>query len=292
MSENKVSIDGVILDGDGAKVSVFDRGFLYGDSVFEVFRTYAGVPFAMTEHLERLGRSADRLLIRMPVSLERLAEEIAAVIEAAGSAEHYVRVIITRGSGPLTYDPLSATHPLRVVIVAPVNPPPPERYEKGAAVAILEASRPTDDARAAGAKASNYLANLLAVHEAQKQGAHEALVLGRRGQVLEGASSNIFIVKDGRVLTPKPEPGILVGITRATVLRVAERLGIPVEEGELRPEALYGADEAFITSSIREVMPVVTVDGGPIGDGKPGPITKRLRAGYLQAVAEATGAAI
>jgi branched-chain amino acid aminotransferase len=292
MSENKVSIDGVVLDGERAQVSVFDRGFLYGDSVFEVFRTYGGVPFAMTEHLERLVRSAERLLIRMPVSIDRLSEEIAAAIAAAGSGDHYVRVIITRGSGPLTYDPLSASNPLRVVIVAPVKPPAAELYDRGVAVAILEASRPTDDARAAGAKASNYLANLLAVHEVQKQGAHEALVLGRRGQVLEGASSNIFIVKDGKLLTPKPEPGVLVGITRATVLRVAEELGIPVEETELRPEVIYAADEAFITSSIREVMPVVSVDGGPVGEGKPGPVTKRLRQGYLRAVAAATGAAI
>jgi branched-chain amino acid aminotransferase len=157
---------------------------------------------------------------------------------------------------------------------------------------LLQASRPTDDERASGAKASNYLANLLAVHEAKQKGAQEALVVGRKGQILEGASSNIFIVKDGKVRTPEPQPGILVGITRAAVLAAAADEGIEVEEGEVRPEDLYGADEAFITSSIREVMPVVSADGQTIGQGTPGPVTKRLREGYLRAVARATGAGV
>jgi len=179
-----------------------------------------------------------------------------------------------------------------VIIVAPVSPPPPQHYERGIAVTLLNASRPTDDARAAGAKASNYLANLLAVYEAKQKGAQEALVLGRGGQILEGASSNLFIVKGGRVRTPEPQPGILVGITRSTVLQAAVAQGVAVEEGEILPEDLFNADEAFITSSIREVMPVVRADGHTIGDGAPGPVTKALHTGYLRAVAEATGAGV
>jgi branched-chain amino acid aminotransferase len=271
---------------------VFDRGFLYGDSVFEVFRTYGGVPFAERAHLERLARSAERLLIPMPVSIETLSTEVQATLDAAGEGQWYVRVVITRGSGPLTYDPSTATDPLRVIIAAPLSVPPADRYERGIAVTILSASRPTDDARAAGAKASNYLANLLAVHEAKQKGAQEALVLGKDGQILEGASSNLFIVKNGTVRTPEPQPGILVGITRATVLEAAAEEGIPVEEGEVRPQDLFSADEAFITSSIREVMPVVSADGRTIGSGAPGSVTKRLHAGYLRAVSRATGAAV
>jgi branched-chain amino acid aminotransferase len=156
------------------------------------------------------------------------------------------------------------------------------------AVCLLEASRPTDDARASGAKASNYLANLLALHEAKGKGAQEALMLGRSGQILEGASSNVFIVKDGKLRTPEPQPGILVGITRATVLEAAAHAGIEVEEAEVRPDDLYGADEAFITSSIREVMPVVVADGRTIGAGVPGPVTQRLHEGYRRLVALAT----
>jgi len=292
MATGKVSIDGQVVDSGEARVSVFDRGFLYGDSVFEVFRTYGGVPFAETEHLERLGRSADRLMIPMPVSIERLSSEVRATLNAAGDGDWYVRVVITRGTGPLTYDPSTARAPLRVIIAAPVSVPPPEHYERGVAVSLLQASRPTDDERASGAKASNYLANLLAVHEAKQTGAQEALVLGRSGQILEGASSNIFVVKDGKLRTPEPQPGILVGITRAIVLAAAADEGIEAEEGEVRPEDLYDADEAFITSSIREVMPVVLADGHTIGPGTPGPVTKRLHEGYLRAVARATGVGV
>ena len=292
MSTGKVSIDGVIADPSDARVSVFDRGFLYGDSVFEVFRTYGGVPFAEREHLERLERSAERLMIPMPISLDALSSEVRATLDAAGEGPWYVRVVITRGTGPLTYDPSTAVEPLRVIIVAPLSMPPVQHYERGIAVALLSASRPTDDVRAAGAKASNYLANLLAVHEAKQEGAQEALMLGKDGQILEGASSNIFVVKNGIVRTPEPQPGILVGITRATVLRAAEAEGIIIEQGEVQPESLFAADEAFITSSIREVMPVVSADGQAIGDGKPGPLTKRLHQGYLRAVAKATGAGV
>jgi branched-chain amino acid aminotransferase len=292
MAAGKVSIDGQVVDSAEARVSVFDRGFLYGDSVFEVFRTYGGVPFAQREHLERLERSANRLMIPMPVSLQTLSSEVAATLDAAGEGEWYVRVVVTRGTGPLTYDPSTAREPLRVIIAAPVSLPPVEHYERGIAVMLLHASRPTDDERASGAKASNYLANLLAVHEAKQKGAQEALVLGRRGQILEGASSNLFIVTEGKVLTPEPEPGILVGITRATVLAAARAQGIEAAETTVRPEDLYGADEAFLTSSIREVMPVVAADGRTIGSGAPGPVTKRLHEGYLRAVAQATGAGV
>jgi branched-chain amino acid aminotransferase len=231
-------------------------------------------------------------MIPMPVSIETLSDEVAATLEASGEGEWYVRVVVTRGTGPLTYDPSTATAPVRVIIAAPVSVPPTEHYERGIAVSLLHASRPTDDERASGAKASNYLANLLAVHEAKQKGAQEALVLGRRGQILEGASSNLFIVKDGKVRTPEPQPGILVGITRATVLAAAVALGVEAEEAEVRPEDLYGADEAFITSSIREVMPVVTADGRTIGSGAPGPVTKRLHEGYLRTVAQATRAGV
>lgn len=292
MTNGKVCIDGRVVEADDARVSVFDRGFLYGDSVFEVFRTYGGVPFAERAHLERLKRSADRLLIPVPVSLDVLSSEVRATLDAAGEGEWYVRVVITRGIGPLTYDLTTAMTPLRVILAVPVSPPPPERYERGIGVTLLEASRPTDDERASGAKASNYLANLLAVHEAKKEGAEEALMIGRRGQILEGASSNIFVVKDGRVRTPEPQPGILVGITRAVILKAAAEAGIEVEEGEVQPEDLYRCDEAFITSSIREVMPVVSADGRSIGSGTPGPITKRLHEAYLRAVDEATRSAV
>ena len=292
MEHAKVSINGVVTGGDQAQVSVFDRGFLYGDSVFEVYRTYGGMPFGELEHLERLARSAAQLMIPLPVGLDLLAREVKALLAAVDHEDTYVRVILTRGQGPLTYDPTTASDPMRVIIAAPVNKPPKQRYKEGIEVAIMIASRPTDDSRAAGAKASNYLANLLAVHEAKQSGAQEAILLGRQGQLLEGASSNLFIVKDGALFTPIPEPGILVGITRRTVLQVAEASGIEVHEQTLMPDALFGADEAFITSSIREVMPVVRADGKAVGKGVPGSMTKALMQGYTEAVRRATGTSI
>lgn len=279
-----VSINGEICAESEAKISVFDRGFLYGDSVFEVYRTYDGVPFAEREHLERLERSADRLLIPMPTTQQELAREARAAHVASGNTDSYLRLVITRGSGPLTYDLTTAKEPTRVIIVAPVPTVPEAHYREGVAVRIMQVSRPTDDPQAAGVKASNYLANLLAVHQAKQQGAHEAIITGRGGEVLEGASSNVFVVSHGRLRTPRTEAGILAGITRATVLEAARSIGLPIDEEALFPADLYAADEVFITSSIREVVPVVKVDDCIIGDGRPGLVAAKLHAAYRQVV--------
>lgn len=283
-----VSINGVVFAEEDAKVSVFDRGFLYGDSVFEVYRTYDGVPFAEAEHLTRLARSAERLLIPMPVDLGTLAREAAAAHVATGNPDSYLRLVITRGSGPLTYDLTTAKDPTRVIIAAPVPTIPESHYTAGVAVRVMQVSRPTDDKAAAGVKASNYLANLLAVHEAKQKGAHEAIITGRGGEVLEGASSNVFVVKDGRLRTPRSESGILAGITRATVLEAAHAVGLPVDEVALFPGDLYDADEVFITSSIREVVPVVKVDDRVIASGVPGPLVQQLHAAYRARIRERT----
>ena len=271
-----VSIDGVLRSPDQATVSAYDRGFLYGDAVFEVFRTYGGRPFAIDEHLARLRRSAERVFIPMPVDEATLRLEIEEALGAAGNEESYVRLVLTRGTGPLSLDPDSATHPLRVLYVEPVVPPPRDAYVQGVAVVTVHTRRATDETSAAGAKVSNYLANLLALREAKSKGAHEALVVDSRGHVVEGASSNVFVVSGGRLATPPESAGILVGITRAHVLEAARALGIPVEERELPLADVHGADEVFITSSIRELVPVVRVDDRVIGSGTPGPVSRVL----------------
>ncbi len=275
-----VSIDGILQRDDHATISVLDRGFLYGDSVFEVMRTYGGRPFGEQEHLERLARSCDKVLIRMPASIEAISGEIRAALAAARNDESYVRVIITRGEGPLTYDPTTATGPRRLVIIAPLPPQPEEHYAKGVKVALVHASRPTDDARAAGSKASNYLSNLLAVHEAKERGGYEAIILAPGGEVLEGASSNVFALKGGVLRTPPISSRILAGITREVVMRAAAKLDVPVKEGVMYPRDLYDADEVMLTSTLREVMPVVAVDGVTIGNGVPGSVTTRLRSAF------------
>lgn len=288
MSAIKVCIGGELFDEHQAVVPVFDRGFLYGDSVFEVTRTYNRVPYKLTEHLARMRRSADRLLISVPWGDAVFREEVDATFEASGYDDAYIRIIVTRGGGPISYDPSSAINPLRVIIAAPLPLPPPEAYTEGVEVIQLRASRPTEDKRAAGVKASNYLSNLLAMHEAKQKGGYEAILLGPNGQVLEGATSNVFVVNEGRVRTPRLETGILAGITRATVMQAAREAGIEMTEIVLFPRDLYDADEVFITSSIREVVPVVRADGRVIGEGRPGPVTKRLHEAFRLTVGAAS----
>jgi branched-chain amino acid aminotransferase len=271
-----VSIDGKICRPEDATVSVFDRGFLYGDAVFEVLRTYGGRPFAIDEHLARLRRSAERVLIRLPVDEATLRREVEDALRAAGNDESYLRIVVTRGTGPLSLDPDTAEHPLRVLIVESVAPPPRDAYVRGIALASVVARRAVDDTSAAGAKVTNYLANLLAMKDAKSRGAQEALVVDDRGHVVEGASSNVFVVARGRLDTPPESAGILPGITRAHVLRAAAALGIPSEERALTLDELLAADEVFVTSSIRELLPVVRVDGTAIGSGAPGPTARAL----------------
>jgi branched-chain amino acid aminotransferase len=265
-------------------VSVFDRGFLYGDAVFEVLRTYGGVPFALDEHLARLRRSAERVAIELPVDDRSLRDEVERAVAASGNVESYVRIVVTRGSGPLSLDPDTAEHPLRVVLVEAVTPPAPEAYARGVGAVLVHTRRAVDGTAAAGAKVTNYLANLLAVREAKARGAHEALVVDAHGHVVEGASSNVFVVHGGRVATPPETAGILAGITRARILSAAAALGVAVEERDLSVDDVTGADEVFITSSIRELLSVVHVDGLPVGAGVPGPVARALHAEFRRAL--------
>jgi branched-chain amino acid aminotransferase len=280
----KVSIDGVIQDGDTATIPVTDRGFLYGDSVYEVVRTYHGRPFAVTEHLERLQRSADRLAMPLPGGLEPIAADIDATLAAAGNAESYVRVIVTRGSGPIGLDPGLADHPRRVVIVAPFTPFPAEMYRTGVTIHLVASGRAGQHTLAAGAKSGNYLINVLAVGAAREQDAHEAILMDQADHVTEGASSNLFMVRQGQLLTPPLSAGILEGITRHKIFELAEAAGFPVQEQAISGALLREADEIFLTSTLRELMPVVRVDDWTVAEGRPGTVTQQLLAAYREAV--------
>jgi branched-chain amino acid aminotransferase len=275
----------VVLDGQRCPpaeptVSVFDRGFLYGDSVFETLRTYGGKPFELDEHLRRLERSAQRVFIPLPLSREELGAEVANSIEAAGNDESYVRLMITRGQGPLGLDPALADRPRRVIIVQPLQAPPPEQYTRGIRAICYRTERVVDATSAQGAKIGNYLISVLALREARLAGAAEALILDGKGRILEGASSNVFAVVRGALLTPAEQDGILAGIIRANVLALAAELGVPVQLRALEREAAYAAQELFISSSIRELLPVVALDGRAIGAGTPGPLFRRLLAAF------------
>lgn len=281
-----IMIDGALRAPEDATVSIFDRGFLYGDSVYEVMRVYEGIPFELGRHLERLEASATRIGMTLSAPLDVFAEEIQRTVAASGRMEAYVRLVATRGQGRIGLDPGLAESPLRIVIVMPLNAPPAEVYAQGAAVSVVGIRRNLREAIDPQAKTGNYLNSVLALAEAKRSGAYEAIMLDAQGRVTEGASSNVFAVIESLVLTPPLEVGILAGITRRAVMEVCAREGLRVLELPLAETHLHEADELFITSSIREIVPVVRVDAETIGDGRPGPIVARIRAAFDRHVRE------
>ncbi|MBI4820879.1 MAG: aminotransferase class IV [Deltaproteobacteria bacterium] len=285
-----VSIDGQSVPLEDAVISVFDRGFLYGDSVYEVIRAYRSVPFELDRHLERLASSAERIGMQLPVSLAQLGEETRRAIEESGEPEAYVRVVVTRGAGAIGLDVALAEAPRRLVFVEHVEKkrPPRAAYEDGVKLAIVGVFRNLREAIDPAAKTGNYLNSVLALAEAKKRGAYEALMLDHRGMVTEGASSNVFVVFDRLLLTPPLEVGILAGVTRHVVLELAPTIGARAIEAPLTPKVIGDADECFITSTIREIVPVTRIDDRTIGDGRPGQLTSVLRSSYAARVESAT----
>jgi branched-chain amino acid aminotransferase len=279
----RVHVDGQICLPEQAKVSVFDRGFLYGDSVYETIGTVRGRLFALSDHLDRLERSAGKLALRLPPR-DQIERAILDTVAAAGNPESRVRVMVTRGAGQLDMDPASAVAPALVVIVQPLGGPTPAMYDRGVAVAIVSVTRNLPGAIDPAIKSGNYLNNVMALSEArQRPGVHEAILLSAGGSVAEGASSNVFAVMGDELRTPALSVGILAGVTRAKVLALARAEGIPCREVEfMSPDELRGADEAFLTSAARGVLPVTIVDGQPLGAGVPGPVTRRLMSLYAR----------
>lgn len=276
----RVHIDGAVCLPEAAKVSIFDRGFLYGDSVYETIGTAYGRLFAARDHLVRLERSAERIGLRAPprAAIERA---IAETVAAAGNPESRVRVILTRGTGKLDLDPATADDTQLIVIVFPLGAPTPEMYAKGVAVAIVSITRNSPLAIDPAVKSGNYLNNVLALGEARRRcRAYEAILCAGDGSIAEGSTSNVFAVVGGEVRTPPPEVGILDGITRAKAIELCRANQIPFSQQRISPAELRGADEVFITSATRGVLPVTTIDEKPVGSGVPGPVTKRLVALY------------
>jgi branched-chain amino acid aminotransferase len=286
-----VNLDGRIVPPAEATVSVFDRGFLYGDSVYEVIRTYGLRPFELAAHLTRLAGSAARIGLELPWDAARTAREIAITIDAsrggdeddpAGAPwnvrERYVRVMMTRGAGELGIDPALAVDPRAILIVRPLHGPPHAAYQEGVKAHVAGVQRISPQAMDPAAKTGNYLNSVLAVREARAVGAYEALLLDRDGFVTEGSTSNVFCVRGGRLETPPLAIGILEGVTRGVVLALAREVGIEVVEARLRPEELATADEVFITSTVRELLPVTVLGDRVVGRGVPGPMYARLHA--------------
>jgi branched-chain amino acid aminotransferase len=267
------------LNGDiqqEAFISVLDHGFLFGDSVYEVISTHQGRLYFVQEHLKRLRNSARAISLEIPLADDAIIREIEKTVEAAANLESYIRIIVTRGVGEIDIDPESCTRPSVLIFVKPARLYPEENYTHGINVALVSVKRNPKESLNPGIKTGNYLNNVLAKVEARQAGAADALMLNPTGQLTECTTSNFFFVRDQRLMTPSLDCGILSGITREVVLRLARENGVLVEEGEWPPEILQDAEEAFITGTVKRVMPVTSLDSRPIGEGKPGPITKMM----------------
>jgi len=274
------SVNGNVVPAEQARVSVLDNGFTFGDAVYETLRTYRGRPFHLDRHLERLGASAARLGFAAPFGDEVFARRLDELLARAGNEESYIRIILTRGEGDISYRFDRVTGPTLVMVVKPFEPPPARDYAEGIPIVIASVRRNHPRALDPAIKSNNLLNNILAVREGQGRGAAEAILLNDLGEVAEGASSNVFVVKAGRVSTPPLDAGILSGITRRIVLDLCRGLGIPAREETLIAADLFAADEVFITSTTKEAAPVRTVDGKLVGAGGPGPVHQRILQAY------------
>jgi branched-chain amino acid aminotransferase len=289
-----VNVNGRVSDQDHAVISVFDHGFLYGEGVYETLRTYNGQPFLFDRHMRRLRKSAGMLALEIPLQDEQIDARFRDTMRTAGlgdSAEReaYIRILVTRGVGELTYDPAATPIPSVIVIVKPNVDPPRDVFERGVRVSLVPIVRNHPGSVNPLIKSNNLLNNALAMQDAFRHGGFEGVMRNYKGELAECTQSNLFIVKNGAALTPPIDAGLLPGITREFLFEVGRDLGIDVREAVLKDDDLLGADESFLTSTTREVVPIVRVDDRTIGSGTPGPVTLALLAGYRKQAQELTG---
>ena len=279
-----IYLDGHFVPKEEALISVFDHGFLYGDGIYETMRAYEGKIFLLKKHLQRLKRSAAGIALKLPLSLDAIGEALNESLRVNKLQDAYVRLHISRGPGEIGLDPALCIAPTMAIVAKPFNDYPAEYYDQGVSVAVVKTRRNHPLALPPSIKGTNFLNNILAKIEAIKAGAFEGIMLNVNGFVAEGTISNIFMVKRGVLYTPHPDTGILEGVTRDLVLRLARKRKIPVEEALIRPKSLLSADEIFITNSTLEVLPVSALDKKPIGTGRPGPVTAKLHQAYKKEV--------
>lgn len=284
----KIYIDGHLYSREEARISVFDHGLLYGDGVFEGLRIYRRRVFRLDAHLERLAASAQAIGLALPLAGAALADAVRETVRANRQEDGYIRLVVTRGDGPLGLDPTPCTQPRLIIIVADIAVYPPELYAAGVRV-VTAATRQVPAASVdPRIKSLNYLKNVLARLEAQVSGAAEALMLNAEGFVAECTADNVFAVRAGVVRTPPAIEGALDGITRAVVRELASDAGLGWREERLGRYDLFTADECFLSGTGAELVPMIELDGRRIGDGVPGPVTRRLTTG-LRALAEREG---
>jgi branched-chain amino acid aminotransferase len=291
-----INVNGRIAHGTDATIPVLDHGFLYGEGVYEVCRTYHGYPFLFDRHLRRLRNSAGMIALPVPFTDGEALDLVVETLAAASLArpgmpgpEAYIRLLLTRGVGDLSYDPAACSRPSVVVIVKAHTAPPAEVYDAGVQVALVPIIRNHPQSLNPLIKSNNLLNNALAMQQALAHGGFEAVMRNHLGEISECSQSNLFVVRSGSVHTPPLEAGLLAGITREFLFEVAQAIGVPMAERTLKDEDLLGADEAFLTSTTREVVPIVRVDDRVIGAGRPGPVTRALLEGFRRRTDALTG---
>lgn len=286
-----VYIDGEYFPKEDAKVSVFDHGYLYGDGVFEGIRAYNGRVFKLDEHLKRLYESAHSILLDIPLSIEEMEEALLETLRRNSLTNAYIRLIVSRGVGDLGLDPRKCAKATVVIIADNIKLYPQEMYDNGLKLVTVPTRRNLPESVNPMIKSLNYLNNILAKFEAIQAGVEEAIMLNNEGYVAECTGDNIFIMKNGVLITPPVSLGALRGVTRDTVLELAENMGIAIQEAAFTRHDLYIADEAFLTGTAAELIPVVAVDNRKIGNGKLGSITAKLIKEFRN-LAETTGTPI
>ncbi|NOZ24285.1 MAG: branched-chain-amino-acid transaminase [Planctomycetes bacterium] len=267
---------GGLVSEEDAKVSVFDHGLLYGDGVFEGIRAYAGKVFKLQEHIDRLYNSAKAIRLDIPMTKKEMTAAVRDTVKANKLTDCYIRLIVTRGKGPMGLDPGKCVDPCVVIIATTIAMYPEEQYEKGLEIITATTLRNHPAALDPRIKSLNYLNNILAKIEADNAGTFEAIMLNTDGLVAECTGDNIFLIIEGALCTPPGTAGVLKGVTRSVVMELARKQKIEVKEVCLSRYDVYSAEECFLTGTGAEIIPVVKVDGRIIGDGKPGPITRKL----------------
>jgi branched-chain amino acid aminotransferase len=284
-----VNVNGRIADQDHATISVFDHGFLYGEGVYETMRTYNGQPFLFDRHMRRLRNSARMITLPVLFTDGEMDGQVRETMAAAHlNGEAYVRVLVTRGIGELTYDLKATPMPSVVIIVKAQVDPPPDVYEQGVRVVIVDIVRNHPGSVNPMIKSNNLMNSALAMQEAFRHGAFEGVMRNYRGELAECTTSNLFVISNGTALTPPLDAGLLPGITREFLFEIGAERHIPVREAVLKDDDLLGADEAFLTSTTREIVPIVQVGDHRIGTGAPGPVTRALMDGFHRKALELT----
>ncbi len=279
--EPLVYIDGEYRAKHDAKISVYDHGLLYGDGVFEGIRAYNGIVFRLQEHIERLYEGLKITRIDVPYSKEDMTNSVVETLRRNNYTDAYIRLVVTRGRGNLGLDPRSCPRPSVIIMTEPVGPAHgKEAREKGVTAIFSGYRRDMVDGTTHELKSLNYIQSVLAKFQAVDAGADEVMMLDHRGMVSEFHGSNMFMTKKGVIHTPTSAAGILHGVTRSRVIKLAEELGYEVRERDITPYELLTSDEVFLTGTMAEIVPVVKVNGISIGDGKPGPVTKEIIRGF------------